>query len=361
MGFFSEVIRMLQLQGHVVELACNLEKQLSDKVLALGCVAHHLPFSRSPLCQDNLKAYIQLKELLQKQQYDLVHTHTPNASVCARLAARKLRKSQLKVIYTAHGFHFYKGAPLKNWLLFYPIEWICARWTDVLITINKEDYACAEKHMHAKRVEYVPGVGIDFDRFENLKIDKSLKKIELGVTKETFILVSVGEINKNKNHEVVIRAIASLKKDNIHYIICGVGPLERHLKNLSKELGIESQVHLLGYRKDIPEICTVSDVFLFPSKREGLGLAALEAMATGLPIITSNMHGIVDYSVNGETGYTCSPSDITLFARHINCLYADAQLRKKMGINNIGIAKKYDIGNVLSIMDNIYRVASGLG
>lgn len=351
-AFLISHIKMLIDSGHNVDVAFNIDHEISPDITKLGCKVHQLPFNRSPLKKDNFRAYKILKNIIISEGYDLVHTHTPVASVIVRLVCRRLYN--VSVFYTAHGFHFYKGAPLKNWLMYYPIEKWLARYTDTLITINKEDYDRAKSKFKAKRVEYIPGVGLDIDKFKNVVVDKVGKRQELSLPEDAFVILSVGELNKNKNHEVVIRAIAKIKNPTIHYVICGKGPLESYLNNLAAELGVSKNVHLLGFRGDIPEICKVADVFAFPSLREGLGMAALEAMACGLPIITSNVHGIVDYSIDGETGYNCSPTDVDSFSKYIKNLYLDIEKRNRMTANNIEAVKKFNQLNVLNLMEQIY-------
>lgn len=351
-AFLIPHIKVLIDEGHQVDVAFNIEQEVKPEIFEMGCKVYELPLQRAPLKRDNYRAYRMLKDIIISEGYDLVHTHTPVASVIVRLACRKL--SNLKVFYTAHGFHFFKGAPIRNWLIYYPIEKWLSKYTDTIITINKEDYDRAKSKFEAKRVEYIPGVGIELEKFNKVEIDRSLKRNELGLPTEAFVVLSVGELNKNKNHEVIINAIHRLNDTNIHYVICGEGPLEEYLRKLSKEFGIENQVHLLGFRTDIPEICKTSDVFAFPSYREGLGLAALEAMACGLPLVTSNIHGIVDYSVNGKTGYLCSPSDADSFINNINTLYIDLDKRNLMAANNIDSVKKFNLHNVLNLMEQIY-------
>ena len=352
MGFFPDHIKMLLGQGHTVDLACNIVNPVKQEIINMGCKIHQIPFQRFPLRKDNLSAYKMLKEIIIDEGYDLVHTHTPIASAITRLACKNIKK--IKVFYTAHGFHFYKGAPIKNWIIYYPIEKWLSKYTDTLITINKEDYQRAKSKFKAKRVEYIPGVGLDIDKFKNVVVDKVGKRQELSLPEDAFVVLSVGELNKNKNHEVVIRAIAKIKNPTIHYVICGKGPLESYLNNLAAELGVSKNVHLLGFRGDIPEICKVADVFAFPSLREGLGMAALEAMACGLPMITSNVHGIVDYSIDGETGYNCSPTDVDSFSKYIKNLYLDIEKRNRMTANNIEAVKKFNQLNVLNLMEQIY-------
>lgn len=351
-AFLIPHIKMLIDLGHTVDVACSITNPIDKKIYDYGCNIKEINFSRSPLSIENYNAYKEVKKLIDEGDYDLVHTHTPIASAIVRLACKNIEET--KVFYTAHGFHFHKGAPIKNWLIYYPLEKWLAKHTDTLITINKEDYERAKSKFKAKKVEYVPGVGLDVDKFKNVVVDKVGKRQELSLPEDAFVVLSVGELNKNKNHEVVIRSIAKLNNTNIHYVICGKGSLESYLIELAAELGVSKNIHLLGFRRDIPEICKVADVFAFPSLREGLGMAALEAMACGLPIITSNVHGIVDYSIDGETGYNCSPTDVDSFSKYIKNLYLDIEKRNRMTANNIEAVKKFNQLNVLNLMEQIY-------
>ena len=357
MRFFSPFIRLLLDEGHLVELAANAEgSPVPECYREWGCKFHQVGFSRSPMSPDNVKAFGQLKKLVEEGEYDIVHCHTPNASVVTRMVCRKLRKKTgLKVFYTAHGFHFYKGAPVLNWLVFYPIEKFCSFFTDKLITINKEDYALAMSKFHSCEVHYVPGVGIDLSRFTDICVDRATKRCEIGVPERAFLLLSVGELNNNKNHQIVIRALEKLRNPNVHYAIAGRGDNQDRLLELTAELGVSEQVHLLGYRNDIPELNRAADVFCFRSRREGLGISAIEAMACGLPLITSNVHGINDYSENDISGYKCAPNDIQGFSEAIEKLASNPYLCKKLGEANALLAYKYEISTINQALKNIYE------
>ena len=321
MGFFTSIIEELLKAGHTVDVATNLNiGQLPDCYREWGCKVYPISCTRSPFNKGTLTAIKEIRRIVREGGYDIVHCHTPIAAMCTRFACRKLRKNGLKVFYTAHGFHFYKGAPLKNWLLYYPAEWLCAHWTDTLITINHEDYNFAQKHLHAKRVEYVSGVGIDGDKFTNAVVDRAEKRREIGVPEDAFLLMSVGELNENKNHEVVLRALAQTENEKIHYAIAGRGPLQEYLIKTAKELDIGEQVHLLGYRKDVPELYKAADCCIFPSIREGLGLAALEGAASGLPLICADNRGTREYTVDGED-IACKYDNVNEFATAIDRYY----------------------------------------
>lgn len=353
--FHLPFLEQFQKDGYKTYVAASNDTRDAE-VKIQNCDEYiEIDFKRHPLHPGNIKAYRELKRVIKREQFDIINCHTPVGGLLGRLAARKLRRNGTKVLYTAHGFHFYKGAPLKNWLMYYPAERFCSRFTDTLITINQEDYSLAKRKMKAKRIEYVPGVGINLSRFDNVSIDRGRKRRELGVPENAFLLVSVGEVNKNKNHQVIVRAMAKLNNPNVHYAIAGIGDQEESLKRLAESFGIEKQLHLLGYRKDIPEIDSVADACCFPSLREGLGLGAIEGMACGLPIITSNVHGINDYSEDGVTGYKCSPFDVDGFAEAIKKLSEDTTTSKQIGSYNKELVKKYGVDKILVRMREIYE------
>ena len=349
--FHLPYLKMFHDKGWEVHVATDTGKKIEycDKKIKL-------PIKRSPFkLVSNYKAMRKLREVMKKEGYSIVHCHTPIAAACTRLACRKLRKTGVKVIYTAHGFHFYTGAPLKNWLLYYPVEWLCAHWTDVLITINKEDYERAKKHMHAKQVEFVPGVGIDVSKFAETKIDRVKKRREIDVPDDAILLVSVGELNENKNHSVVIKALAKNGNRNIHYAIAGKGDLAEYLTKLASSEGVQDQVHLLGFREDVNEIYAAADICVFPSIREGLGLAAVEGMACGLPLIVSDNRGTRGF-LKSENAMTCRYDDVEAFAKAIQMLSKDKELRIKMGTLNQEKSRAFDYAIVNKQMKQIYGV-----
>lgn len=356
-------IHILQNMGYQVDVACNFESgsvtskqrvnEFKQELILEGIKAYHIPVPRCITAIGNIiESYRILKKLVASKQYEIVHCQSPIGGVIARLACKQARKNGTKVIYVAHGFHFYKGASIKNWLLYYPVEKYCAKYTDCLITMNQEDYNIATKKMKkAKQIQYIPGVGIDIQKINHIKVERDSKRKELGISNDSIMIVSVGELNKNKNHEVIIRALAKIKNPNIHYIICGKGPLKDYLIKLSEELHINKKVHILGYRKDVIEILKVSDIFAFPSIREGLSVSLMEAMAVGLPIVCSKIRGNVDLIQDGEGGYVFKPQDIEGIARAIiKVINKDTYF----GSINVQIVKQYDLEMVHYIMKNIY-------
>ncbi len=347
-----------------LHIACNFDymddtdeertKAYIEKLKAEGVILHNIHFARSPFTRQNVACYKQLKEIIDSAQFDLIHVHTPTVSILTRLAAREARKAGTIVMYTCHGFHFHNAAPLKNWLIYYPIERLMSWFCDYIVTINKEDFRRATT-FHAKNVRYIPGVGVNLDRIHQAKVDKREYKKSIGVPEDSVLVLSIGEMIERKNHEVIIRAIAKIDNPNIFYAICGKGPLREYLGQLAQELGIGDRVIFLGFRKDIPELCNTADISAFPSKIEGLGLAGIEAMAAGVPLVSSNVHGILDYVIDGETGYALKPSDVDGFAKAIKHLASDENLRLSMQKKCIEAVQPFNLKNALKHMWSIYN------
>lgn len=360
--FNMQNIYILKDQGYEVHVAANFEygstsskqriTEFKNELEQLDIRYYHVNFSRKISdISSNIKAYKQIKDLMLKERYDFLHCHSPIGGVCGRLAAHSTKTA---VIYTAHGFHFFRGGPIKNWVLYYPIERLLAHFTDVLITINKEDFGLVKKSFKAKKLEYIPGVGLNTSLFGGVVFEREAKRQEIGVPHDAIMLISVGELGSRKNHETPIRALARANKKNLYYVICGKGDLDQYLKNLSTDLGIADRVLLIGFRTDIVELCKISDIYVLPSQREGLGIAGLEGMAAGLPLISSYINGIRDYTKDGETGCCLEPFDVDGFAGAMDKLAGDAGLRKKIGNHNLEVVKNFDVKIVNKIMKKIY-------
>ncbi|MBQ8566604.1 MAG: glycosyltransferase family 4 protein [Clostridia bacterium] len=352
MNFFKSFIYRLIKEGHTVDIACNHTDAVPKLYRELGCRIYSISCTRNPVCTGTVKAVYDIKRIVKHQGYDIVHCHSPIASMCTRIACMGERKKGLKVVYTAHGFHFYNGAPLKNWLIYYPIEKILSRFTDVLITINKEDYYRAAEKMNAKRTLYVPGVGIDTKRFATVKVNKAKKKREIGVPVRAPLLLSIGELNENKNHKTVIYALARMENKNIHYAVAGTGELRDELISLARSIGVEDRVHLLGFRTDIAELCKVSDYYIHPSFREGLPVSIMEAMATGLPVLVSDTRGCTELA-KGEGALLFDPYNITECQSSISKI--TKMDKEKMGDYNMKRIIPYSVENINSQMIDIYR------
>lgn len=357
MEFHIPYLKMFKEMGWETAVAArNDYENPADCVIPYCDTYYNIPFERNPLKPGNLKAYKELKHIIDEGEYDIIHCHTPVGAMLTRLAAKQARKQGTKVFYTAHGFHFYKGAPAINWILYYPVEKWLSRYTDVLITINKEDYERA-KTFKAGKVCYVPGVGIDLKKFNVGYVNKEQKRKEIGVSADDFVLLSVGELIPRKNHEVVIRALSVLKQldklNHIEYVICGRGAYETDLKKLAEGVDVADHVHFLGYRNDISEICNCADLFVFMSHQEGLPVALMEAMACGLPAVCSNIRGNTDLIEDGVTGLLANntPEEV---AESISEMKSDTALRNRVASAALQKIKQFDLSSVEDEMSKIY-------
>ena len=346
MSFFKSFIKQLINEGDTVDIATNEKNSVVPEYYReWGCEVYQIETSRFPLDLGNIKAIKQIRTIVEKEKYDIVHCHTPIAAICTRLACRRVRKRGTKVFYTAHGFHFYKGAPLKNWLMYYPAEKICAHFTDVLITINKEDYALAKKKMKAKKVEYVPGVGVDLDKFGHVFVGKTEKRKEIGIPEDSTMLLSVGELSIRKNHKAVIQALQELP-ENFWYVIVGNGDLQEELRRLDHT----GRLKLLGYRTDIADLLHASDVFVFPSLQEGLPVALMEAMASGVPVVCSSIRGNTDLVDDEHCLF--NPVDVDGIRSAVE--YARNN-QEKLTVQNLEKIRAFDLSGVDGLVSEIYR------
>lgn len=364
-SFNMSNIEILQKKEIKVEVACNFKdrsvwnsksiEKFQRKLKKIGVETIQIDFPRNPLKLKQVnKAYKQLKILLSERKYLFVHTHTPIASAIVRLVVKELKKEDIKIVYTAHGFHFHKKSQKRDWILYYPIEKWLSKYTYMIITINNEDFKIAEKFSALKK-RYIPGVGVDINKIANIKININNKKNSLNLPENSKVVLSIGEISDRKNHQVIISAIARLKRKEIYYLICGRGESKNKLLKLSKKLKLSKNVKFLGFRDDVGELCHLADVGAFPSKIEGLGFAGIEILSAGTPLVSSNIHGINDYSIDGVTGYTNSPKDVNGFAEAIKKILDNKENAKKMGEKGQEIVKKFSKENSIKAMKEIYK------
>lgn len=354
MRFFESFIKRQLDIGNQVDIATN-ENDGEDEVPACyrewNCKIFHIDTSRSPVSFSNVRAIKQIRDLVGNNQYDIVHCHTPIAAAVTRLACKKIRKNGLSVIYTAHGFHFYEGAPLKNWLIYYPIEKILSKYTDVLITINKEDYNRAKKNFFANRIEYIPGVGLDIEKF-NLNNGRNKIRKELDIDDDRIMLLSVGELNKNKNHESVIRAISGLQ--NLTYVVVGKGELRDRLVHIAQECKVD--LRLMGYRDDVADFYKAADVYILPSIREGLNVSLMEAMASSLVCLASRVRGNVDLLDEKYGEYLFNPKcvgEIKCIVKRI--LQNSLNEKRHIGRQNRKEIMKFDMQIVGEKLGEVYK------
>ena len=357
--FHIPCLKMFQEQGWETWV-CSRNDFDNPKDCVIPHCDHYIdiPFERNPLKPGNVKAYRMLRKIVEKEQFDLIYCHTPVGAMLARLAGISARKKGTKVIYMAHGFHFYSGAPFLNWILYYPVEKFLSRFTDGLITINQEDYRRAQK-FHAGKTILIPGVGIDLDKFQKKEPTRQEIRNKLGIPERKIILMSVGELTKRKNHMAVIEALACLKEYDILYVVCGDGPMKARLRARAEELGVRERVKLLGFRKDIAELHKMADIFVFPSLQEGLPVALMEAMASGLPIVASRIRGNEDLIQNNRGGYLVKAQDSKQLAEAISKMIKNPEQRDKMEKRNLEIIKHYGQNAVLQKMKEFFNEIVG--
>lgn len=354
-AFHLPYMKLLQDKGYEVHAYARPDHGKTG-VVERGVICHDIPFERNPLQIDNLRALHLLTSNLRQEGFEMVHVNTPVAGILGRLAAKRARIPN--ILYTAHGFHFFKGAPFLYWLFYYPCELLMARWTDHLITINQEDYQRAQKFPVRRKVNYVPGVGIDTGlfQFQNESEMISNKRNELGIGENDFVILCVAELIPRKNQMQLIRAVEQLVNNgkSVKSMIVGSGADELRLKAYVKERDLESHVHFLGFRRDIPELFAISDVFTLLSKHEGLTKALMEAMAAGKPIVTTDVRGNRDLTIEGENGFLVPVSDVNATVEALMKLIDHPEMRIEMGKRNRERSKQYEIGTILKNMEQIY-------
>lgn len=352
--FLIPHIKHLEENGNKVECMCAKTGFWFDELKnQYGLTMHEINFSRNPLNPANIKAYKQLKKLQQANKYDLIYCQQPISGMMGRLLGKKFK---IPVIYTAHGFHFFKGCSIVNKLVYKPVEKWLAKYTDILITINQEDYENAKK-MKAKKVFKINGIGIDSAKFNIPAFDKGEFKNELGIPNDYKVITTISEINKNKNYITMLQAIKKLAETmpNIRFVSCGTGVWDAKIKEYAKDLGVDDKCLFLGYRKDIAKILSISDIFMHASHREGLTLSVMEAMSFGVPCVVSNVRGNRDLIVDGKGGFVVEPDDADAFCAEIAQILQDEELYNKFKEFNIEQSKQYTIESVKAELEKIYE------
>lgn len=363
-GFLWNDIKVLKNLGYEISYASNpdIAGENHEKELQNAGIKFYplIMDSKNPISKGNFTSFIKIKKILKKEHFDIVHCHTPIAGLIARVAAKKYRKKGTKVLYTTHGFSFTHLSSKKQWMIYHSIEKFASMYTDVIITINREDYENACKLL-CRDVRMINGVGVNTAVYRNVAVDIQDYKKKLGLPTDKITVLSVGEISKRKNHQIIIKALGKLqnKKDYI-YVICGRENGSReitdYLKQLAKDKGVD--LYLLGHRDDIPQITYCSDIGAIPSVREGLGLAGIQSLCAGIPLVGTRVQGIKDYIIDGVDGFLCDPYDEKGYADGIRKL-SNRSVREKMRNDCVKIASQYDIAVSHRQMNEIYMSILG--
>lgn len=351
-AFLIPHIEMLIDNEYEVHCACSIDKEIDKGLIKKGINIYNIPFSRNPLSLDNLKAFKELIKIQKQNKYDMVHVHTPIASIYGRLLKLKFKK--LKTIYTAHGYHFLKNGPKIGWILYYPIEKIMAKLTDVTININQEDFEITKNKLKPKKAYLVNGVGLNLDEYSSLgKEEKSKKRETLGLEEEDFVVIMIAELNENKNQIQLIKAMELLKDkyQNIKCLIVGEGDKLQDLREEVKNRELEKNVIFLGFRTDINELINASNIGVLLSYREGLPRNLMEIMANGKRIVATNIRGNRDIVCNDFIGILVEIGDFEATAKAIENCYLTSANEEEI----LKEVKNYEISSVLEELKFIYK------
>lgn len=357
--FHRPLAELLHLYGYEVHVAAKnnlaekngLKLDFADKVF-------DVPFSRSPKSKDNILAYKILKSILDGEQYDVVHCNTPMGGVVTRLAARNARKKGTKIFYTAHGFHFYQGAPKKNWIVFYPIEKYLSRLTDVLITITQEDYKLAFKNFYCK-VEYMHGVGVNSERYYPVdENEKNSLREKMGFTNSQKIILCIGELNSNKNQIMAIRMMHKVleKYPDALLLLAGNGPKQQYLESLIISEKLQQNVKMIGYVTNLQDYQHIADAQVCCSKREGLPLNVIESMLSGNPVVATRNRGHKELIEDAKTGFLVNIDDYETMATKIISLFSNNVLKSCIEKNALLFAQRYTFDSVKKELSRIYNL-----
>lgn len=356
--FHRPLIKVLKQEGHEIHVAArnNLNEKNGLSIENVDKI-YDISFQRSPFDIRNIRAYVLLRNILRQEQYDLISCNTPVAGVVTRLAARNDRKKGKKVFYTAHGFHFYKGAPITNWCFYYPIERLMALFTDKLITITKEDYKLA-KATFSCEVEHIYGVGIDDSRYYVREKSEQGSVKKQNNAEGQIVILCVGELNKNKNQTTVIRGFKYVVESmpNVVLWLAGNGPYEKKLAQEVAANNLEKHVRFLGYRTDLERFTSACDIVVSASFREGLPLNILEAMACGKPVIASINRGHLELVKNGYNGYLFKADEPEELGKYLIDLIENSKKREMFARNGSKVVEKYKASRVEKYLQTIYDV-----
>lgn len=365
-------IAILEDMGYEVHVLANFtnggtlteakSKAFQKELIARGITVFDVGINRSVLKKENVDAYRDIKQIMDNENYALIHCHSPIGGVMARLAARSHRKTGTKVIYTAHGFHFFQGAPFKNWLVFYPIEKGLARYTDRLLTINEEDYLTSQKkNFKAGNIEWINGIGIDMGKFSKPSDEaKNRLRKTFGFAEDDFILIYVAELNANKHQDLLIDMMGTLVKNvpKAKLLLVGRGDYQQLYAEQIKQANLQNQISLLGYREDVEKLMALADMAVSASRREGLPVNVMEAMASGLPAVVTDCRGNRELVKNGQNGYVVDSEDSAGFAAAVEKIHHSKTIQKAFGEASLTMINKYSKEQVNRQMRGIYEEMS---
>ncbi|NEP50504.1 MAG: glycosyltransferase family 4 protein [Moorea sp. SIO3C2] len=363
-GFLLPLAHHFRFEGWQVD-AMAQGVSACEECLAAFDQVWDVQWSRNPLDPQNLLlAPRTIQEVIAQKNYDIIHVHTPVAAFITRYALRGLiKQGKPRVIYTAHGFHFYRGGqPLKN-ALFLTLEKLAGNWTDYLVVINHEDKEAAKQYniVPPKQIRYMPGIGVDLEyyNFDATPVAEVMAVYEeLGITPENPLFLSVAEFIPRKHHQDILRAFACLERPDVHLALAGDGDEEwtQQMQDLASALGIKPQVHFLGFRRDIPTLIQASIATLLVSEQEGLPRSVMESLCLETPVIGTNIRGTRDL-LAGDCGLLVEVGDIEGIAQAMTWVLdhpEDALAMAKRGRDHMSA---YDLQNILELHEALYSEA----
>lgn len=327
--FHIPTIKTLKAHGWTVDVACS-----GEEAVPYCDTQYHLSYQRSPFNRDLFKGIHELTKIINTGSYDVVYCHTPVGGVAARIAAFRARKKGTKVIYMAHGYHFFRGAPRMSWMIYYPVEKLLSRVTDAIILINKEDYELTIRKFKCSKAYLIDGIGIDFDRFDlsnRVQIRESYRN-ELEIPQNAQVLIYLAELIPNKNQTFLLDVLKKLlnDNDNVYLVLAGFDHSYGGVQRYAEEIGVADHVRFLGWREDVSNLYIMSDVCTATSIREGFGLNLVEAMYCGIPVVATKNRGHETIIRSGKNGFLVDLDDADGFARCVSTLIEDKDLYRKI-------------------------------
>ena len=353
--FHLPYLEWFQQQGYETHVA-----SLGKEKIPFCDRQFQVDFVRSPYSFGHRKSYKQLKSIISNANYTIIHCHTPMASIITRLSATSTRKSGTKILYTAHGFHFFKGASLFNWMFFYPIEKRLSAWCDGLITINNEDFEIIRKNGSQKTQYFlIPGIGVEQKRFK--PVDERCKqklREKNGFVAKDLLLVYAAEFIDRKNHLFLIRVAEKIKltHPNVKFLFAGRGELHGEMIRLVDSNQLNDSIKFLGFRTDIDEVFQMSDIGISASKQEGLGLNLIEEMMCEKPVVATDDRGHREIVFQGENGYLFKQNSIQDFIDKIELVLQSSEHYQYLSKNAAKTSSRFELANSLDAMSRIYKL-----
>tara|TARA_B100000780_G_scaffold275979_1_gene243683 strand:- start:583 stop:1695 length:1113 start_codon:yes stop_codon:yes gene_type:complete len=350
--FHLPYLKWFKDQGYEVHVACS-----GAENIPFCDIKWQISFVRSPFSFGHYNSFSKIKHIIEEQEYDLIHTHTPMTSLVTRYAAKSARKKGTKVLYTAHGFHFYKGAPILNWLFFYPIEKYFSKYADAIITINSEDYEILHRNKFKNKDSYmIPGIGVSNDKFHEVSnSSKAQLRSKLKLNIDDFLIIYAAEFISRKNHQFILSSINEYSiPANMKVLFAGRGELEHKLKKKVIELGLEKQIIFLGFIDNINEYYQASDIGISTSKQEGLGLNLIEELMCGLPVVATIDRGHSEIIENGVNGYFYPQNNGKAFYDKVMELYLNKEVYNNMKANATKSVEMFSLTHSIEVMSSIY-------